>query len=158
MNQFKTREIVSLDFQWWSIDVRIQKIRDILDTIEPRETLSLSQGIFMIRLTWGEFILLYENEEKRRIATELFKKHFIQVWMHSKEIAPWIQIGNVIWPFQYHWNIWLWVESLNRFNPDATNLKKWIYKWIILDPEQYFQIENSRQDFANKVFTTIKAA
>lgn len=140
MEHFKKREISSLDFQWYSIDIRIRKIRGILDWKNDVNKLKLSEEVFCIPLTWAEFVLLYSNKEKRERDIKLFKEKFKQKGIFSEEISPWIQIVNPIWPFEYNWMIWLWVEWLNNYNDTATNLENWLYRWIILDPEKYFWI------------------
>lgn len=151
MEHFKKREISSLDFQWYSIDIRIRKIRSILDWKNDVNKLKLSDEVDFISLTWAEFILLYSNKEKRERDMKLFKEKFKQKGIFSEEISPWIQIVNSIWPFEYNWMIWLWVEWLNNYNDTAINLENWLYRWIILDPEKYFEVENEAKQVVWKV-------
>lgn len=140
MEHFKKREISSLELQWWTIDIRIRRIRNILDWNINVNRLKLSDEVDFIPLTWAEFILLYSNSSKRERDIKLFREKFKQKGIFSEEISPWIQIVNPIWPFEYNWIIWLWVEWLNDYNDNATNLENWLYRWIILDPEKYFWI------------------
>ncbi|MBW7954514.1 hypothetical protein H3C61_01750 [Candidatus Gracilibacteria bacterium] len=151
MEHFKKREISSLDFQGYSIDIRIRKIRSILDGKNDVNKLKLSDEVDFISLTGAEFILLYSNKEKRERDMKLFKEKFKQKGIFSEEISPGIQIVNSIGPFEYNGMIGLWVEGLNNYNDTAINLENGLYRGIILDPEKYFEVENEAKQVVGKV-------
>lgn len=78
------------------------------------------------------------------------KQRFEAAWKFAKELEEKRQIPEFEWYFEYNWKYYTIVNWLNTLT-DEINPEKWIYKWVILNPSKYFDIENEARKIADKV-------
>lgn len=70
--------------------------------------------------------------------------------LKSKEIDWNRQIAENTWNFELNQKYYL---ISNPYNPfcDEINPEKWIYKWVIIDFDKYFEIDWNVKDFSRKI-------
>lgn len=84
------------------------------------------------------FLLEYTDQAKRDADKALFDKKFKRTAFTSELYENRRQIGEPTWIFEFNWKFYtvLYVDNLLTEEIDAV---KWVYKWVILSPQVYFE-------------------
>jgi hypothetical protein len=106
-------------------------------------------------LTWADFVLFFNSQSERQKAITLLEKNFEPKWnIWSSEKEKWIQSPQVIWPFEYSWKIWLWIDAKNPLN-DIISSERGIYRGVIVNPIQYYWTQNKIQNTQKKIWKEV---
>jgi hypothetical protein len=145
-------------WDWWSIEMETSYILiwrpDIVDFDETENKKNFND-ITLYHLFANNFLLEYDSEIKRSKNKKLFQEKFepIEKSFNSVKQSDWNQIPQYYWEFEYEWKFYLITKAVNRVtNSDEINQEKWIYKWVIINPELYFwKVENQVDNVEDKV-------
>lgn len=126
------------------------KIENILNWKEKAEVTEF-EGYLIYTLSNKYFMIKADNENFEN----LYKyKDFIDEIksnpMHWSEEIDWYkQIPDNSWYFEYKWNYYL-VISCNDLT-DEINEDNWVYKWMIINPEKYYEVKKGIKEVKGKI-------
>ena len=88
---------------------------------------------------YSDYILVeYNNESIRNKDIKIINNKINIISPLKTEIIDWNkQLANPVWNFELDWKYYLVLNPYNPFS-DELNKEKWIYKWVIVNPELYF--------------------
>lgn len=105
----------------------------------------------VITNVYSSFIFIeYSDPTIRQIDIKNNEKINIINPIKSEIVDGCRQIGRNIWEFEYNGKYYLVVYPYNVLT-DETNPEKWIFRWVIIDPEKYFKVQSELQKIAWKV-------
>ncbi len=61
------------------------------------------------------------------------------------------QVPEVVWIFQHNWNCYIVLYAYNPLTEEI-NPEKWVYKWVIVNPGKYFEVENEVKQIEWKIW------
>lgn len=103
-------------------------------------------------LYWDDvFMFEYSSMEELKQDMESWKKRFKKKNIITSETIDWKQILESSWYFEFNWKfylLWLLYQDLNNEDNDENN---WVYKWVIVNPWKYFEVENEVKEISWKV-------
>jgi len=148
-------------WDWWSIENIISYILmwrpDIVD-FDEKENKKKFNDITLYHLFANHFLLEYDSEIERNKNKTLFQEKFepIEKSFNSVEQSDWSQIPQYYSEFENKWKFYLITRAVNRISDfDETNEQKWIYKWVIVNPELYFWEASKEVDWVKGKFDKI---
>lgn len=94
---------------------------------------------------WNFFVIEYNDQVLRDNDISLLKENFKEDWKFAKELEEKRQIPTFDWYFEYNWNFYIIVNWLNKLT-DEINSSLGIYKWVIVNPWKYFEVENKTRE------------
>jgi len=103
---------------------------------------------------YSDFIFIeYDNEKVRKGDIENNKKIQKTSIVKSEPIDEIRQLAENVWEFEYNWKIYLVLSPLNALT-DETNPEKWIFRWVIVNSDKYFEV-NKQVEESNKKLKSI---
>lgn len=101
---------------------------------------------------WNHFIIEYSDLNKINDNILYFTNNFekIEDSFNSVEFENNLQIPEYIWYFKYDWKQYIILKWCNKFT-DEINPEKWIYRWVIIEPDKYFEVTSEVQKVVSKV-------
>lgn len=150
---FQAREIIFYEMKitWnfaWDIEDMLEWNMNLINFKFNKIALNWSADIFDI--WWNLFVVEYSDISLRNQDIIFLKQRFEAAWKFAKELEEKRQIPEFEWYFEYNWKYYTIVNWLNTLTDEVTP-EKWIYKWVILNPSKYFEIENEARKIADKV-------
>lgn len=105
---------------------------------------------------WDDvFMFEYNNLDELNNDSENWKKRFKKKNAITSETIDWKQILEFSWYFEYNWKfylLWLLYQDLNESDNDENS---WVYKWVIVNHEKYFEVENEKKEVVWKINGTL---
>lgn len=101
------------------------------------------------------FMFEYNSLDELNNDSENWKKRFKKKNTITSETIDWKQILESSWYFEYNWKfylLWLLYQDLNESDNDENS---WIYKWVIVNHEKYFEVENEKKEIVWKINDTL---
>jgi len=100
---------------------------------------------------WGNlFVVEYADKTLRDRDIELLKTHFLSEGKFAKKLEQERQIPEFDGYFDYNGKYYTIVDGLNSLT-DEVSPEKWVYKWVIIHPLKYFQVENEKKNIFDKI-------
>ncbi len=145
---------------------------DILDMIKwdmrfvhkDTKKVSFSEHISLYDMAGNYFVLEYNDSNQRddtikklketfeHDEKEIFAKKIIENWLER-------QIPEYLWRFDYDWKYYIIINGLNGLSSEI-NPEKWIYKWMIVNPNLYYwefrNINNIQNEIQKNLDIVIK--
>lgn len=91
---------------------------------------------------WDDiFMFEYESLDDLNNDSKIWKERLKKKNSMESETVDWRQILESSWYFEMNWKyylLWLLYQDLHE---DDTDENKWVYKWVIVNPVQYFEVE-----------------
>ena len=91
-------------------------------------------------------------KEQEKLFDEKFKR--IKAIM-SESYENDRQIPEATWSFEYNWKFYLTIYNCNPLTEEI-NEKLWVFKWIILNPQKYFEVQNELEKVSDKVWEILE--
>ncbi len=106
----------------------------------------------IIHWLYMDYILI-EYKEKDIRNSDIWNNNKIDIinFAQSRVVWEWNQIAENVWEFEYNWKYYLVVYPYNSLT-NENNSSLGIYKWVIVNPRKYFEVE----DEANKIAWKLK--
>lgn len=155
-NTFKIDNYIS-----WNKDIVIYDIPDWIPLsmfnnlveyiLEWKDIPKFDENRNIINGIYSDYILVeYNDKNIRNIDIENNKKINIINPIKSESIDWDNQIAENTWSFELNWKYYL---ILNPYNPftDEINSEKWIYKWVIINYNKYFEVNNEIKKVIDKL-------
>jgi hypothetical protein len=148
-------------WDWWSIENIISYIlmwRPDIVYFDETENKKDFNDITLYHLFANNFLLEYDWEIERNKNKVLFQEKFetIEKSFNSVEQSDWSQTPQYYWEFENEGKFYLITRAVNRVSDsDEINEKKWIYKWVIVNPELYFWETNKEVGWVKDKFYDI---
>jgi len=100
---------------------------------------------------YSDFIFIeYSNEEVRKSDIKNNKKIKIISPIKS-EVIDWNkQLAENSWEFEYNWKFYLVLSPINTLT-NETNPEKWVFRWVIVDSNKYFAVNNQAKEISEKI-------
>lgn len=99
---------------------------------------------------WSNLLLVEITNLNIENTKKWFTNKFEMDWYFSKELENKRQIPEYKWYFEYKWKIYIMLDWLNKLT-DEINPEKWIYKWVIIEPNKYFEVESEVKNVVSKI-------
>lgn len=101
-------------------------------------------------------LIEYSLKETRDIDEKLFDEKFKRIKaIMSESYENDRQIPEATWSFEYNQKFYLTIYNCNplteEINPDI-----WVYKWVIVNPQKYFEVWNEVEKVAWKVWDILE--
>ena len=125
-------EIWDFLHEWWIIP-NFDKDRNLID--------SLYSNYILI-----EYLDKYirsrdiENNSKINIINSIKSESIDKNW----------QLAENTWNFEFNWKYYLVIYPYNSLT-DEINPEKWLFRWVIIDSDKYFQVNNQVNDSNSQV-------
>ena len=105
---------------------------------------------------YSDYILVeYNNENIRNKDIEIMNNKINITSPLRTEAIDWNkQLANPVWNFELKWKYYLVLNPYNPFSNEI-NKEKWIYKWVIVNPELYFWEASKKVDRVKGKFNDI---
>lgn len=150
---FQAKDIVFYEMKitWnfaWDIEDMIKW--NLYFVWEDTQKISLNNDIEVFDMWWNFFVVEYNDEAGRNKDISLLKQRFEESWKFAKELEEQRQVPEFEWYFEYNGKYYIIVNGLNKLTQEI-NPEKWVYKWVIVNPSKYFEVENEVQNIAGKV-------
>ena len=65
------------------------------------------------------------------------------------------QIPEATWSFEYNWKFYLTIYNCNPLTEEI-NERLGVYKWMILNPQKYFEMQNELEKVSDKVWDILE--
>ena len=118
--------------EWWKIP-NFDENRNILDNI------------------YSDYILVeYTEKNIRDKDIENNKSINIINPIKSEAIDSNKQLAENVWNFEYNNKYYLVLNPYNAFT-EETNSEKWLFRWVIIDSNKYFEVNNQVKDTNSQV-------
>lgn len=111
----------------------------------------LNNGIEIFDMWWNFFVVEYSDETSRNEDVELLKQRFKESGKFAKELEEKRQVPEFEWYFEYNWKYYIIVNWLNKLTNEI-NPEKGVYKWVIVNPGKYFEVENEVKQIEWKIW------
>lgn len=106
---------------------------------------------------WDDILMFeYSSLEDLKKDSENWNNSFKKKNAITSETIDWKQVLESSGYFEYNWKfylLWLLYQDLNE---DDNDENQWVYKWVIVNPERYFEVENEAKEVKSAVGKTIK--
>lgn len=151
---FQARKITFFEMKisWnfaWDIEDMLEWNTNLINFQFNKVTLNWNVDVFDI---WGNlFVVEYSDEDGRNKDISLLKQRFEESWKFAKELEEQRQVPEFEWYFEYNGKYYIIVNWLNKLTEEI-NPEKGIYKWVIVNPEKYFAVEDEARNIAGKVW------
>lgn len=167
----QTREIddisfIDIEIDWLNfketnlLPVYLEEIKYILDweysivDFNKENIIQFWDDIYIYKLLWGIYLLEYKENFNLEKEIASFKYEYKNSWYFSEELGNWRQVPELSWYFEYNWSKYLLINAKNKLT-DENNVDKGIYKWVIVSPSKYFEVENQVKDTSWQVKETL---
>ena len=101
-------------------------------------------------------LIEYSSKETRDIDEKLFDEKFKKVKViMSESYENDRQIPEATWSFEYNWKFYLTIYNCNPLTEEI-NEKLWVFKWMILNPQKYFEVQNELEKVSDKVWDILE--
>lgn len=155
-NTYKVDKYIS-----WNKDIVVYDVPDWIPLsmfnklvkyiLEWKEIPKFDKNRNIIDSVYSDYILI-EYIDSNIMEQDIINNSKIEVInkLKSKEIDWNKQIAENTWNFELNWKYYL---ILNPYNPftDEINSEKWIYRWIIVNFEKYFEVAGEVQKVVSKI-------
>lgn len=151
---FKSRNIIFYDMTItgnfaWNIEDMLEWNNDLSDL--DFKKIEFNNDINIYDLERNFMILESSSKNFRNMNMESLKNNFQKDWNHySKLLENNRHIPDICWYFDYNDKYYIVIRWLNTLT-DEINPEKWIYKWVIIDSEKYFEVSNEVQKVVSKI-------
>lgn len=150
---FQARKITFFEMKitWnfaWDIEDMVQW--NFYFVWEDTKKISLNNDTEVFDMWWNFFVVEYFDENLRNQDIALLKQNFQENWKFAKELEEKRQIPTFDWYFEHEWKYYIIVNGLNKLT-DEINSEKGIYKWVIVNPSKYFEVENEVKNVVWKI-------
>jgi len=100
---------------------------------------------------WGNlFVIEYSDKITRDSDIELLKIHFQAEGKFAKKLENERQVPVFDGYFNYNGKYYTIVDGLNSLTNEVSP-EKWVYKWVIISPSKYFQVEKEKKNIFDKI-------
>lgn len=164
----KLTDVNPINFQWEDILFYEMKITwdfawDIEDMLKWNthlinftfDKISYDQDREIFDMWWNFFVIEYVSKKQRNSDMQLLKDKFQEEWKFAKELEQARQVPEIEWYFEFNWKFYIIINWLNKLTQEI-NSESWVYKWIVINPQKYFEIENEAQKVVWKVDKVMK--
>lgn len=151
---FQAKDIVFYEMKiTWNFARSIEKMVqwDVYFVWKDTKKVSLNNGIEIFDMWWNFFVVEYNDETSRNKDVELLKQRFEESGKFAKELEEKRQVPEFEWYFEYDWKYYIIVNWLNKLT-DEVNPEKGVYKWVIINPGKYFEVENEVKQIEWKIW------
>ncbi len=94
---------------------------------------NIKDGIY-----WDYILIEYENKDLRNKDKQLMDDNIEFINVIKTKTLEWNkQIAEPVWDFELNSKYYLIISPYNPFT-EETSSKKWIYRWIIVNPSLYY--------------------
>ncbi len=105
----------------------------------------------IIHWLYMDYILIeYDSKNNRDLDIKNNEKIEILNFAKSKIIWEWNQIAENMGEFEYNWKYYLVTYPYNPLS-DEINPEKWVYKWVIVNSNKYFEVETEIKETSWKI-------
>jgi len=103
-----------------------------------------------INIFWDDFFIIeYKNKKIRDNDILQYERYFERDWKYkAKSLKNWAQVPENSGYFNYKWKYYLILYSYNRLTDEISD---YIYKWIIVNPWEYFAVNNQVQKTSSQI-------
>ncbi len=162
---FQAREIVFYDMKiTWNFAKAIEQMVkwDMRFVHKNTKKVNFSEHISLYDMAGNYFALEYTDSIQRDSTIkklketfehdekEIFAKKIIENWLER-------QIPEYLWKFDYDWKYYIIINWLNRLSSEI-NPEKWVYKWVIVNPNLYYWGSRDISKVQNKVLENANTA
>ncbi len=101
-------------------------------------------------------LIEYSSKETRDIDEKLFDEKFKKVKaIMSESYENDRQIPEATWSFEYNWKFYLTIYNCNPLTEEI-NPNIWVFKWMILNPQKYFEVQNEIKNVSDKIWDILE--
>lgn len=150
---FQARKITFFDMKiTWSFARWIEEMVqwNFYFVWEDTKKIFLNNDTEVFDMWWNFFVIEYIDENLRNQDIELLKQNFQENWKFAKELEEKRQIPTFDWHFEHEWKYYIIVNGLNELT-DEKNPEKGIYRWVIVNPSRYFEVDNEVKQVVWKI-------
>ena len=101
-------------------------------------------------------LIEYSSKETRDMDENLFDEKFKRLKaIMSESYENDRQIPEATWSFEYNWKFYLTIYNCNPLTEEI-NAELGVYKWMILNPQKYFEVQNELEKVSDKVWDILE--
>lgn len=141
---------------WVPYDVLFYKVFKHLESWILSTQFDNERQVYHNIYAWDYSLIEYSSKEIRDLDEKLFDEKFKKVKaIMSESYENDRQIPEATWSFEYNQKFYLTIYNCNplteEINPDI-----WVYKWIILNPQKYFEVQSEVEKVSSQVWEVLE--
>lgn len=114
------------------------------------EIYKLDESRTLHQFSWNYYIIEYSDKDIRDKDRELFKSNFKPTKFFAEQEGDWNQVPECDLKVDYDWKYYTLVYAHLKLTEDEDK-GKWVYKWVIFNPQKYFEVQQGKDDTNLKI-------
>ena len=117
------------------VDIFESSLDDFIEKESFIETINI-HDIKIYEYPWNYFMLELSNKEKFGKLIDIYIWNYKEDWKYCKLELYWNQYPRLLSFWENNWTYYILTEATKKLT-EITDSKKWIYKWVVIDPILY---------------------